>query len=163
MVRLIYYCGLLLLVCSCGNRSQDPGAKASPDMVPGWIAGEWKSGDGPEIYLEHWRKLNDTLFSGYGCMLRGSDTLFSETMEIRMVNDTLCYIPLVSGQNDGNPVLFRLKERSDDKLVFHNLQHDFPQQITYVFRYPDSLHAWIDGTDRGVYRREDFRMRRADR
>ena len=49
---------------------------------------------------------------------------------------------------------------SDSSVIFENLQHDFPQRIGYQRNGPDSLLAWIEGTEKGQVRRVEFPYRR---
>jgi len=129
----------------------------SPDTLH-WLTGTWKSESSNGVYTENWLKSGDTCLLGESFLIREHDTVFLESIEIRNINDTLCYIPTVIGQNNSLPVKFTLFRLSLDTVVFQNLLHDFPQRITYTLVQPGSIHAWIDGIDNGIARREDFRM-----
>jgi hypothetical protein len=72
----------------------------------------------------------------------------------------LFYIPSVKAQNEGRPVCFTAVQVSDDRLVFSNPAHDFPQTITYSRTGTDSLLAVISGLRNGRLRQQDFPMKR---
>jgi len=153
---------LVLLSQACKQNILTEQAKINVSLVPldtlQWLTGSWRSESPYGTYTEHWQKSGDTGYLGESFMIRGGDTLFTEKIEIRYINDTITYIPAVSNQNQSLPVLFKSLRLSGDTIVFQNLHHDFPQRISYTRVQPDSLHAWIDGTDKGITHREDFRM-----
>jgi len=126
-----------------------------------WLIGVWVyQSDFANIY-ESWIKINDSEFEGKSYyILKGKDTVTLETMALKQENDTLYYIPTVKNQNDNLPIYFVCKNISGNKLVFENLQHDFPQIITYSKINNDSLVAEISGKDKGEYRKESFPMKR---
>jgi hypothetical protein len=57
-------------------------------------------------------------------------------------------------------VEFKLKESGDQRIVFENAAHDFPQRILY-WRDGDELMARIEGTVKGKERSEAWRFTRA--
>ena len=48
-----------------------------------------------------------------------------------------------------------------EAVVFENLQHDFPQRIGYQRTGPNALLAWVEGSQKGQFRRIEFPYRRA--
>lgn len=156
-----FYCIVLIFVSCLNNKEAGTSLPVTADTLA-WIVGVWQSDPEDGLYVEQWQRENSSLYTGTAFMIRGTDTLFSERLEIRMLNDSLFYIPVVSGQNEGKPVRFLLKEVSRNRVVFQNLLHDFPQSITYESNQADSLHAWIEGAEQGKYRREDFRLVRVE-
>jgi hypothetical protein len=124
-----------------------------------WMTGRWEMQTDGGILSEEWRKINDSVYSGTSFMISGGDTLFSEKISLTRAGNELHYIPVVSGQNDGKPVIFRFTSAQGGQWVFENPAHDFPQQIIYAHPHPDSLVAVIMGNDKGKMRREEFRMK----
>jgi hypothetical protein len=57
-------------------------------------------------------------------------------------------------------VRFILKASSDQKLVFENQQHDFPNIISYTKINADSLVAEISGVKNGQKQKQTFPMKR---
>lgn len=125
-----------------------------------WLLGVWKS-DNPEgIAYEVWHRENDSVFSGRSYMVKGHDTLPQETMTLQQNGNETYYIPIVNGQNNGQPVLFKMMPAAEATLVFENPEHDFPQKITYTKVGEDSLVAAISGKINGETHTEEFPMRR---
>jgi len=60
-------------------------------------------------------------------------------------NDKLLYIPIVSDQNSGEPTVFTEVSFSDTLIAFENMEHDFPQRITYRKTSDTTLLAFIEG------------------
>jgi hypothetical protein len=139
-------------------------AKVSYESLPirmqqiSWIIGEWHQPDSNGFYYEVWDIVDDHSFKGYGYMVLKNDTIFSERLEIKESGGEIYYIPTLTDQNSGQPVMFRLTKLNDSLMIFENPDHDFPQRIVYTHFSEDSLHAWIEGMDKGKERREDFRL-----
>ena len=52
--------------------------------------------------------------------------------------------------------------QSEDKVVFENLKHDFPQRIIYRLKAGGNFAASIGGKVNGKVRTVNFAMRRID-
>ncbi|MGH9962382.1 MAG: DUF6265 family protein, partial [Pyrinomonadaceae bacterium] len=63
-----------------------------------------------------------------------------------------------SGQKEAS---FRLRQATDDSVVFENPAHDFPQRIIYRKHASGGLFGRIEGKRNGQERSIDFPMRRA--
>ncbi|HTN44834.1 MAG TPA: DUF6265 family protein [Flavipsychrobacter sp.] len=136
------------------NRKTDDIKKAK------WLIGTWENKTRKGSLYETWSKVNDNEFSGRSYSIKDKDTIFFETIQLVQEQDGLYYIPAVKNQNEGLPVRFAPKVISEAQLVFENLQHDFPQIITYTKITSDSLVAEISGTKNGQERRQVFPMKR---
>ena len=55
-----------------------------------------------------------------------------------------------------NITLFALVEFTPKKFIFENLEHDFPQRITYEFHKDGKLTSSIEGTVNGENKRIEF-------
>lgn len=121
-----------------------------------WLLGEWKSVNDKLISYEIWQKKDDRLFYGQSFTLRGSDTLFKESITLQQNGADLFYIPTVNDQNGSKPVPFKFTKIKDGEFYFENSEHDFPQQIIYKNPQPDFLCARIAGMTEGKYHQEDF-------
>lgn len=125
-----------------------------------WLLSEWKNIAPDEEYYETWIKTNDTLFTGSGFIISSGDTVFSETIALRQDGVNIFYIPTVSGQNNAQPVSFKLIASDNGDFVFENKEHDFPQRIIYSNPEPDSLYARIEGNKNGKFHKEEFGMKK---
>jgi hypothetical protein len=152
----------LLVLASCNNSNESNAAvttSAKPELFSR-LEGKWISTEDSSQYIEVWTRVNDSLYVSTGYQLQGTDTLFSEKVEIKTRQRTRQYIPQVNNQNGGQPVVFEITSVSDTSFIAENPAHDFPQRIVYNLR-KDSLIAYIEGkTKKGDNHREYFRMGR---
>jgi uncharacterized protein YciI len=80
----------------------------------------------------------------------GGDTITTETIDIAVKNGGMYYIPTVKGQNNDQPVPFRLSKTEDGAWVFENPDHDFPKQIRYTLAGYDTLHARVSAPGKEI-------------
>ncbi|MGL5889086.1 MAG: DUF6265 family protein [Bacteroidia bacterium] len=125
-----------------------------------WLTGTWENKTSRGSIYETWSKTsNDDLF-GKSYILKKKDTIVFETIRLIQEKEGLFYIPTVKNQNDGLPVRFAAKTVSETQLIFENLQHDFPQIISYTKITADSLNVEISGAKNGQERKQIFQMKR---
>ena len=92
--------------------------------------------------------------------MENGDTIILETMQIMYREGELYYVPTVSDQNNGQPVLFHLINGSPRQVIFENEAHDFPQRVGYRKKSKTHIEAWIEGvTNEGEEKRVVFDMR----
>jgi len=115
-----------------------------------WILGTWVGNSEQGTVTEKWVKINDTLFAGQSFTIHGSDTLSCETISLQIGDTAILYIPLVKGQNDNKPIVFKLSYSDNTRMVFENPEHDFPQIISYQLKTEDTLVATISGMQVGI-------------
>jgi hypothetical protein len=156
LVKIIFFLGCI----SCMN-GNDRGRESRVQLdTLQWLAGRWVMETPAGRLSEEWKKTSDSVYSGASFMVSGDDTLFSEKISLIRSGNELHYIPVVSDQNNGKPVVFRLASAQKGRWVFENPAHDFPQQIIYEHPHPDSLVATVAGIDKGKARQEVFRMKK---
>jgi hypothetical protein len=138
----------------------DPAAN-SPLVKFEWLLGEWSNETKGQMIGEYWTKVNDSLFSANGFGLKGIDTIFKESLQIVVHEGEIYYVPTVEGQNDNQPVLFKVTDIGENSFTSENKAHDFPQMIRYKLESPNSLLAIIEGMLNGEETKREFRFRRA--
>lgn len=148
--NIIYTALALILMVSCtSNQStEDNGvlATANDEINKAYFfIGEWENREKDGVMTERWQKLNDSVFTGESYFISGNDTMSSEKITIEQRGKGLYFIPTVRGQNNNQPVEFKLTESSPTHVVFENPKHDFPEKITYTLLTKDSLLAEISG------------------
>lgn len=126
-----------------------------------FVVGTWYSKSSDVSNYEIWTPMNDSTLVGRSYSIRNGDTISSEKIRIVKRRDGLAYIPIVAGQNDGLPVVFRSTSITDAAMSFENAEHDFPQQIKYERIDRDSIVAEISGTIKGEHRAIQFPMGRS--
>ena len=117
--------------------------------------------NGSRTIFEKWIVQADTIYMGYGYMINGGDSMLTEMVSITQEGADVYYIPVVKDQNDGNPVKFKLVEASENRFVFSNPNHDFPQRIIYEFNGADQLNASVEGDVSGKLKHVNFNFVRS--
>lgn len=115
------------------------------------FAGRWQALSSSKILGEYWVKKNDSLWTGTGYYIKGSDTTITETVELKAEGKDLFYIPIAKHQNNEQPVRFKMTSFSKGVFIFENTAHDFPKRIVYDFSVKEKLHAYVDGGGRPVH------------
>ncbi|MFL1896637.1 DUF6265 family protein [Aquimarina sp. 2-A2] len=124
-----------------------------------WLKGTWENKTSKGSVYETWSKSRENEFNGKSYIVKDKDTIIFETIKLVQEQNGLFYIPRVKNQNENLPVRFLAKTISETQLVFENLQHDFPQTISYTKITSDSLVAEISGTKNGQQRKQTFPMK----
>jgi hypothetical protein len=144
---------LPFLLASCHNE----GLK---DFHLDKLNGTWTEDHGNGKFTEQWIQTDEHLMKGNGFMILEGDTMFHEFIELRYQSGTAEYVVSAAGQNNEKPVIFKLTKHSETQWVFENPTHDFPKLIRYNLKNKDSLIACIEGTDKGYFQHQYFRMKR---
>jgi len=127
-----------------------------------WILGSWSNESRQGIIGESWDIVNDSVFSGKGYALaKDGDTTFSESLRLLMHEGFLYYVPTVQGQNDDQPVWFKITGKGENFFTSENKSHDFPQLIKYTLESPEALHVLLEGIVDSVETKREFRFRKA--
>ena len=133
-----------------------PAASGGIDQVK-WLAGCWESVDPARGIEEQWMAPRGGTMLGAGRTVRGGKLVEYELVLIKDDGDRLAYEAHPSGQPSAT---FLAKETGPTRVVFENLEHDFPQRVGYELT-GETLNAWIEGTRGGTTKRIDFPYRRA--
>jgi hypothetical protein len=148
---------LVILLCNC-NFSKNQKIKNLDEL--NWLLGEWEQRSKESLFVEKWLKTNDNKFSGNSYMIQNNDTVFTEQITLELSNNELQYKTNVNNQNNSETICFTLISNKNKEYIFENKLHDFPQRIVYKKNGKDSLNAYIEGKVEGVYKKEEFNMKR---
>lgn len=110
------FIGLLLILVSW------PGHAQNLD----WLVGCWESFE--NYSKEVWVKNPDGSLLGFSASIERNEIAFYELLYIREVGGVLTYTAHPSGQN---PAVFVIQESDEQRVVFENSSHDYPQRIVY--------------------------------
>lgn len=135
-MRKLLFFGLVWALAGCAQ--EQPEEKALPFEV---LEGDWIKVGASATVAEHWERFDANRWKGAVYRIEAGDSMLVESLEIRPINDsTYEYVALVQGQNNDQPVAFRLNQHLPDSLfIFENPNHDFPQKISYHLPERDSL------------------------
>ncbi len=121
--------------------------------------GNWKNDkDTSALFFEQWIKNQERNYSGVSYVLSMKDTVFFESIQLNNSDSGIYYSVAVQNQNLREVVNFKLISNANSTYIFENKKHDFPQSITYQYKAPDTLNAWITGVVNGKIKKEMFLM-----
>ena len=110
-----------------------------------WMSGHWSATiDGTEME-EVWLAPKGDVMTGMHRDVRANGKTFFEFLRIAQTSDGIVYLAQPKGQP---PTPFKLVESSQDRVVFANPDHDFPQRILYALR-DGRLCARVEGPQNG--------------
>ena len=115
---------------------------------------------GRGVIYEEWNVTNDKKLTGRSYRINNADTIIMERIELFCEGNDIVYQPTVSDQNNQQPVSFKLISNADNRYVFENKNHDFPQRVIYKLVSNDAVHARIEGIRNGQERGSDFKYSR---
>jgi hypothetical protein len=122
-----------------------------------WLIGKWEMKTGRGLISESWTVVDDSSFAGESSMVRANGEMkLLEKIQFVYRNGSYFYIPTAIGQNNNQPVKFKITTFSGDGFVAENPEHDFPKRIIYNLVNKDSIHAVIDGGASLPNKKSDF-------
>jgi hypothetical protein len=148
---------LLLAIVSCKNSGSNEKDKIKEAR---WLLGNWENKTVDGNLTETWKKVNDSTFQAQSYFIKEKDTLHFESITLQQKGEELTYNATVKGQNNDEPITFKLTNSTDTQLVFENPKHDYPKKIIYTQITEDSLAAEISGILEGKASSEKFSMKK---
>ncbi len=121
-----------------------------------WLLGTWTNKTETEFSQETWSRENDSTFTGYSFTEINGEVVFAETMALELKADQLLLTVATAKNEDEKPVTFKLIPSPEGQYTFENKKHDFPQRIIYTNPAKDSIHAWVEGNNKGEFKKVDF-------
>lgn len=126
-----------------------------------WLIGSWEHLMPEGLLTETWTQENDSTFVGKSYfIINNKDTVHSESIRLTEQQDVLVYSATVKGQNNDEPVNFKLNSDTENAFSFENPKHDYPQKIVYKKVNETSLIATISGKQQGKQTEESYPMRK---
>jgi hypothetical protein len=141
---------VLIILISCKHKENK-----KADLF-NWLNGHWTMNTDDGMVTEEWKTVNDSLMVGKSDFVKGDSVIPFETIRIFIQDTSFYYEAKAVGQNNEQPVEFKLSSFSDSGFVAENPQHDFPKRITYKLINKDSIHAFVDGGKFMPDKRADF-------
>jgi hypothetical protein len=153
--------GLLLLPVVLIAADAPPGRATAAIAINqlGWLAGHWRMEKGGRVVDEQWMAPAAGVMLGMARTIARGKVVEHEFLQIREgPGGALFYIAMPSGQKEA---AFQIVSLTASEAVFENLQHDFPQKISYMLQADGSLLAAIEGPGKdGQNRRIEFPYKR---
>lgn len=124
--------------------------------APTWLAGVWKINTGNGFIVEQWKAINDSTLHGKSMFVKAAgDSALQETLVLSYRKGEWNYVSTVVGQNNNQPVSFKITYMGRAEFICENKTHDFPQRIAYR-RLKNNLFASIEGNRKGKYSKQNF-------
>ncbi len=134
---------VLSLICFCGAGASAQKIKTFRNID--WLEGEWimegKKGNTYEI----WKIIDDNRMEGKSFKVFKKDTTQREDIQLVMENGEITYIVTTIGQNNNEPVRFKMTDGNRRHMEFENPEHDFPKKIVYQWKQNDHFEAEVIG------------------
>ena len=151
MRKIFFFVNVLLIILiSCKPKEN------TKVEVFNWLNGQWTMNTGEGMVTEEWKTNNDSLMVGKSDLVKGDTVIPFETIRMFRRGIDFFYEAKAAGQNNEQPVEFKLSSFSDSGFVAENPQHDFPKRITYKLINKDSIHAFVDGGPQMPEKKSDF-------
>jgi hypothetical protein len=125
-----------------------------------WLVGEWENKMPDGTLTETWTKVNDSTYNGKTLFIKEKDTIHNEEIVLSQKGETLYYTPTVIGQNNDEPIEFKMTNSTENEFVFENPKHDYPQKIVYKKLNSTNLVATISGKQLGKASSESYPMKK---
>jgi hypothetical protein len=107
-----------------------------------WLAGAWSGEQDGVLAEEHWMEPRGGLMPGLHRDVRPGQPTHFEFLRIEEGADGIVYHASPQG---APPTPFKLRSLEERRVVFENLEHDFPQRILYWIDAEGLLHARVEG------------------
>jgi hypothetical protein len=151
---------LVLINVSIGQQS----SFSAKDFKPlHGLTGLWKMDTQRGTIYEEWQVKGDGQLSGRSYNVKNNDTLVLEHVIISLQGDAIFYTPVVRDQNNQQPVPFKLISCNNNRYVFENKEHDYPQRVIYDLVSTNDLRARIEGSKGGKEMGSDFNYTRVEK
>ena len=118
--------------------------------------GIWKMNARHVVICEEWKKISKTHLQSRGYIIKNGDTVINERVALTKTNEGIFYTSTVEGQNNKQPIAFKMTKAENNMFVFENPQHDFPKRIVYKLVTADSLYAYVDDGNDKSNKRQHF-------
>ncbi|HEY8898072.1 MAG TPA: DUF6265 family protein [Niastella sp.] len=150
----------LLFVLVCEAMAQQPVFTANEFKPLHGLTGLWKMDGKRGAIYEEWQVSGDNQLTGRSYKLNNNDTMVLENVIISLQGNVIFYTPVVHDQNNRQPVPFKLISYNNNKYIFENKEHDYPQRVIYELVSANDLHARIEGSKNGKEMGSDFNYNR---
>lgn len=124
------------------------------------LTGLWKMDGKRGALYEEWKVSGDNQLKGRSYKINNNDTMVLENVIISLQGDAIFYTPVVRDQNNQQPVPFKLISYNNNRYVFENKEHDYPQRVIYELVSSNELRARIEGSNKGKESGSDFNYTR---
>jgi hypothetical protein len=146
----------LLFALTGTAQAQQPVYSAKEFKPLHGLTGLWKMNGKRGALYEEWQVGGDNQLKGRSYKIKNNDTVVLENVIISLQDSAIFYTPVVRDQNNQQPVPFKLISYNNNRYVFENKEHDYPQRVIYELVSANELRARIEGIESGKESASDF-------
>jgi hypothetical protein len=150
----------LLFALTGAAQAQQPVYSAKEFKPLHGLTGLWKMNGKRGALYEEWQTGGDNQLKGRSYKIKNNDTVVLENVIISLQDGAIFYTPVVRDQNNQQPVPFKLISYNNNRYVFENKEHDYPQRVIYELVSANELRARIEGSESGKELASDFNYAR---
>jgi len=149
-IKFIFLIVIFLIITSVAfsQSFQDSTKKEISIDQLNWLSGYWTDEINGIKMEELWLPVSNGSMIGIHRDSFISGKIFFENLRIEQINDSIIYYASPNGRT---PTEFNLISLSNNKVVFANPEHDFPQRILYSLK-AETLTARIEGNIEGNFK-----------
>jgi len=124
-----------------------------------WLIGKWQIGDQTEY--EEWKRVNNVSFEGEAYFIEKDNyKTQEERLKLTYQEGAIMYNAVLQDETGKwHTTPFKLVEESAGKLVFENMENDFPKRIVYTKVNDSSIDVYIEGKKAGE-KRQAFKLKK---
>ena len=142
LISVIFYC----LISQSITIAQEVPESIELDSLS-WLSGYWTDIQDNKSIEEIWLAPKDSLMLGMHREYNASGRFFYEFLRIEQTEKNIIYYAAPAGRS-ATP--FRLVEISENRVVFENKTHDFPQEISYTLENDSTLLVQVGSSDKSI-------------
>ncbi len=147
MQKMIQLFAVLVVLAACKNNAQNQSTTTasapSQTLCFDRLLGLWQNVESKSY--ERWTKNGDGTYRSVGFKIVAMDTVYTERVDLRLVNGQWRSENTVVEQNEGKAVPFEVTKLTSDEVHFSNPKHDFPTDIHYRLADDNTIEAYIVG------------------
>ena len=119
-----------------------------------WLEGDWLRQTKQGEATESWKTVSEDTMEGVAWVTSGDSSRITEYLRLERFGEEI-FFTAKPGQNPF-PTAFLMIECGEQRAVFENTGHDFPQRIIYTRNEEGGLTVRIEGAEDGEARGVDF-------
>ena len=139
---------------ACGQAVGSKNVQSIEKLI--WLSGSWVGTQGDTYTEEHWIEPRGGMMLAVNRTSNGDSGKFEFLRIQQKKNGSISLLASPAGRPE---IEFEMTETGNNKVVFENAKHDFPQKITYQ-RNENTMHVRIEAVDNGRTRKIEWTWQR---
>jgi hypothetical protein len=133
---------------------------AQDESILKLFPGKWKLNSDKTEFYEVWKMVDSTELVGKGYSIEAGEVIENEIIYLKKFANSWAYVAIPKNQTI---TLFALNDFTQNKFIFENKEHDFPQRVIYEFKNDGNLTALVEGVLDGEEMSREFNFIKVDK